>query len=150
MGAIVIIQDVTLSVLKEQEIKVKSAMIQEIHHRVKNNLQTISSLLWLQSQQAESPEAKAALKDAAGRIQSVATVHEFLSQDEENIIDIQVVCKRIVEEFIQGTLDPMKQIDLRLEGDGQFLLPGSAGDLVRADRERADPERGRARVRAQE
>src|SRR4029078_4673533 len=98
-------------------------MIQEIHHRVKNNLQTISSLLWLQSQHTQSPEAKAALKDAAGRIQSVAVVHECLSQDEDNIIDIQVVCKRIVQEFIQGTLDPMKDIDLRMEGEGQILLP---------------------------
>jgi two-component sensor histidine kinase len=123
VGAIIVIQDVTLDVRKEQELKVKSAMIQEIHHRVKNNLQTISSLLWLQSQHAVSPEAVSALKGAAGRIKSVAVVHEFLSQDEDNIINIQEVCKRIVQEFIQGTLDPMKRIDLRLEGEREFLLP---------------------------
>lgn len=123
VGAIIIIQDVTDEVRKEQELKVKSAMIQEIHHRVKNNLQTITALLRLQSRRVQSEEAAAALKEAVGRIMSVAVVHEFLSQDEDSVINIQDVCKRIVQEFVTGTLDPMKQIELRLEGEGQFLLP---------------------------
>jgi two-component sensor histidine kinase len=123
MGAIVIIQDVTDDVRKEQELKVKSAMIQEIHHRVKNNLQTITALLRLQARRVQSEEAANALKEAVGRIMSVAVVHEFLSQDESSVINIRDVCKRIVQEFVTGTLDPMKQIDLRLEAEGQFLLP---------------------------
>jgi two-component sensor histidine kinase len=121
-GAIIIIQDVTLDVRKEQELKVKSAMIQEIHHRVKNNLQTITALLRLQARRVKSEEAATALKEAVGRIMSVAVVHEFLSQDESSIINIQDVCKRIVQEFVNGTLDPMKKIELRLEGEGPFLL----------------------------
>jgi two-component sensor histidine kinase len=123
VGAIIVIQDVTLDVRKEQEIKVKSAMIQEIHHRVKNNLQTITALLRLQSRRVESEEAATALKEAVGRIMSVAVVHEFLSKDESSIINIQEVCKRITQEFVNGTLDPMKKIELKLEGEGQFLLP---------------------------
>ena len=123
VGAIVMIQDVTLDVRKEQELKVKSAMIQEIHHRVKNNLQTITALLRLQSRRVTSEEASTALKEAVGRIMSVAVVHEFLSQDESSIINIREVCKRIVQEFVTGTLDPMKQIELTLEAEGQFLLP---------------------------
>ena len=123
VGAIVIIQDITADVRREQELKVKSAMIQEIHHRVKNNLQTITALLRLQSRRVQSEEAATALKEAVGRIMSVAVVHEFLSQDESSIINIQDVCKRITQEFVNGTLDPMKKIDLRLEGEGQFLLP---------------------------
>jgi len=114
---------VTLDVRKEQELKVKSAMIQEIHHRVKNNLQTITALLRLQSRRVESEEATTALKEAGGRIMSVAVVHEFLSKDESSIINIQEVCKRIMQEFVQGTLDPMRKIELKLEGEGQFLLP---------------------------
>jgi two-component sensor histidine kinase len=123
VGAIIIIQDVTAEVRKEQELKVKSAMIQEIHHRVKNNLQTITALLRLQARRVESEEAATALKEAVGRIMTVAVVHEFLSQDESSVINIQDVCKRIVQEFVNGTLNPMKQIDLKLEGEGQFLLP---------------------------
>jgi two-component sensor histidine kinase len=123
VGAIIVIQDVTLDVRKEQELKVKSAMIQEIHHRVKNNLQTITALLRLQSRRVESEEAATALKEAVGRIMSVAVVHEFLSKDESSIINIQEVCKRITQEFVNGTLDPMKRIELKLEGEAHFLLP---------------------------
>ena len=122
-GAIIIIQDVTDQARKEQELKVKSAMIQEIHHRVKNNLQTITALLRLQARRSESPEVAAVLKEAIGRILSVAVVHEFLSKDESSIINIHEVCKRILNEVATGTLDPAKQIALRLEGDQQFLLP---------------------------
>jgi two-component sensor histidine kinase len=123
VGAIIVIQDVTLDVRRQQELKVKNAMIQEIHHRVKNNLQTITALLRLQARRAESEEAATALKEAVGRIMSVAVVHEFLSKDESSIINIQEVCKRIMQEFVNGTLDPMKTIELKLEGEGQFLLP---------------------------
>jgi len=123
VGAIIVIQDVTAEARREQELKVKSAMIQEIHHRVKNNLQTITALLRLQARRVESEEAATALKEAVGRIMSVAVVHEFLSQDEGSVINIQDVCKRIVHEFVTGTLDPMKKIELKLEGEGQFLLP---------------------------
>jgi two-component system, sensor histidine kinase PdtaS len=123
VGAIISIQDVTDQVRKEQELKVKSAMIQEIHHRVKNNLQTITALLRLQARRTNSPEVAAILNETIGRILSVAVVHEFLSKDESSIINIHEVCKRILHEVVNGTLDPAKDIKLRLEGDQQFLLP---------------------------
>jgi two-component sensor histidine kinase len=53
----------------------------------------------------------------------VAVVHEFLSKDESSIINIQEVCKRIMQEFVHGTLDPMKKIEVKLDAEGQFLLP---------------------------
>jgi two-component sensor histidine kinase len=123
VGAIIVIQDVTDDVRREQELKVKSAMIQEIHHRVKNNLQTITALLRLQARRATSEEAALALKEAVGRIMSVAVVHEFLTKDESSIINIHEVCNRIMEEFVHGTLDPEKDIKLKLEGESQFMLP---------------------------
>jgi two-component sensor histidine kinase len=122
-GAIVIIEDVTDEVRKEQELKIKSAMIQEIHHRVKNNLNTIASLLRLQSRRAQTEEAAAELKLAVNRILSIGVVHEFLSKDEKAVINIHEVCNRMLGEVTQGTLDPNKQITLRLEGTKQFYLP---------------------------
>ena len=59
----------------------KDATIREIHHRVKNNLQTISSLLRLQGRRLSSPEAKAALEESVRRIRSIALVHETLSHE---------------------------------------------------------------------
>ena len=122
-GAIDFLQDVTDEVRKEQELRIKSAMIQEIHHRVKNNLQTIAALLRLQARQAKSEEVAEQLRQTVNRIVSIAVVHEFLSKDEQAVINIHEVGNRIVEEVTHGTLDPAKRIELRLEGTRQFCLP---------------------------
>lgn len=122
-GAMIVIQDVTDEVRKEQELRVKSAMIQEIHHRVKNNLQTISALLRMQARRTDSPEVAEILKQTVSRIISVAVVHEFLSKDEASIINIHEVTNRILQEVAHGTLDPTKRIKLNIEGVKQFLLP---------------------------
>src|SRR5829696_4633209 len=57
-GALIAIQDITDDVRKEQELTIKSAMIREIHHRVKNNLQTIASLLRLQARRSDKEVAE--------------------------------------------------------------------------------------------
>jgi two-component sensor histidine kinase len=122
-GAIIVIQDVTDEVRKEQELKIKSAMIQEIHHRVKNNLQTIAALLRLQAREASSGEVAEQLGQTVSRILSIAVVHEFLSKDERAVINIHEVGNRILDEVTHGTLDPAKRVQLRLEGSKQFRLP---------------------------
>jgi two-component sensor histidine kinase len=122
-GAIVAIQDITEETRKEQELKIKSAMIQEIHHRVKNNLQTIAALLRLQARRTDSDDVSALLQESINRILSVAVVHEFLSKDETSAINIHEVCKRILGEVTRGTLDPAKRIALKLEGEKLFMLP---------------------------
>ena len=65
--------------LKDEELRVKAAVIREIHHRVKNNLQTIASLLRLEQRRAASEETKVVLRDSINRISSIALVHEYLS-----------------------------------------------------------------------
>jgi two-component system, sensor histidine kinase PdtaS len=122
-GAIVMISDITDEIRKEQELKIKSAMIHEIHHRVKNNLQTIAGLLRMQARRSESPEVSEQLEQTVNRILSIAVVHEFLSKDEQSIINIHEVCNRILDEVKHGTLDPGKRIELLLEGSQQFSLP---------------------------
>jgi two-component sensor histidine kinase len=122
-GAIIVIQDITDEVRKEQELKIKSAMIQEIHHRVKNNLQTIAALLRLQARKSTSSEVAEQLRQTVSRILSIAVVHEFLSQDELAVINIHEVSNRILDEVTHGTLDPEKRVQLRLEGAKQFRLP---------------------------
>jgi two-component sensor histidine kinase len=115
-GVLVVIRDVTEERRKEQELRIKSAMIQEIHHRVKNNLQTIASLLRLQARRTGSPEVGDMLRETINRIMSIAVVHEFLSHDESSIIDVKEVCQRILAEVQQGILDPEKQVRFSVEG----------------------------------
>ncbi len=89
---IMIINDLTEIKNKDDEIISKSVAIREIHHRVKNNLQTIASLLRLQSRNCIGDEAKLALLESGNRILSIATTHELLSkQIEDNISIIEVL-----------------------------------------------------------
>ncbi|MBV9174929.1 MAG: histidine kinase N-terminal domain-containing protein [Chloroflexi bacterium] len=122
-GAIVAIQDVTDELQKEQELKIKTAMIQEIHHRVKNNLQTIAALLRLQARRTGNPEVSDQLRESIGRILSIAVVHEFLSHEETSVINIHEVSNRILAEVRNGVLDHSHPINLQLEGTRTFNLP---------------------------
>ena len=102
---IVILSDVTEIRKKDKELKIKSAVIQEIHHRVKNNLQTIASLLRLQARRSNSMEVKEALKESVNRILSISVVHEFLSQQGDENIDVMEVTKNILQLIQQNMLD---------------------------------------------
>jgi two-component system, sensor histidine kinase PdtaS len=122
-GAVVAIQDVTDELQNEQELKIKTAMIQEIHHRVKNNLQTIAALLRLQARRTQNTEVADQLRESVGRIISIAVVHEFLSHEENSVINIHEVSNRILAEVRNGVLDRSRPINLSLEGTRSFLLP---------------------------
>jgi two-component sensor histidine kinase len=123
VGAVVAIQDVTDELQNEQELKIKTAMIQEIHHRVKNNLQTIAALLRLQARRTGNPEVAEQLRESVGRIISIAVVHEFLSHEENSVINIHEVSNRILAEVRNGVLDRSRPVSLSLEGTRSFLLP---------------------------
>jgi two-component sensor histidine kinase len=85
MGAVLLCRDVTEVRRRERDLITKDATIREIHHRVKNNLQTVAALLRLQARRMNVPEAKEALEEAMRRVATIALVHESLSQtlDEE-------------------------------------------------------------------
>ncbi|NIR25982.1 MAG: sensor histidine kinase, partial [Gammaproteobacteria bacterium] len=68
VGVLMVLRDITEERRQEQEIRVKNAMIQEIHHRVKNNLQTIAALLRIQARRMTDKTAETALKDATNRV----------------------------------------------------------------------------------
>ena len=90
-GAIVLCRDVSDLRSKERELITKDATIREIHHRVKNNLQTVAALLRMQARRIESPEAKLALNDAMSRVAAIAIVHETLSQAFDEVVDFDRV-----------------------------------------------------------
>ncbi len=154
-GAIVAIEDVTDELQKEQELKIKAAMIQEIHHRVKNNLQTIAALLRLQARRSDDPRVTEMLRETIGRILSIAVVHEFLSQEETTAINIHEVCNRILSEVRNGVLDSSSTVNLVLEGSRTFTLPAQqatscaliVNELVQNAVEHAFADRGAGTIR---
>ncbi|HVU60916.1 MAG TPA: histidine kinase N-terminal domain-containing protein [Mycobacteriales bacterium] len=79
IGALVLVHDVTELRRRERALIGKDATIREIHHRVKNNLQTVAALLRLQARRLAAPEARTALEESVRRVSSIAVVHETLS-----------------------------------------------------------------------
>jgi two-component sensor histidine kinase len=120
-GVVITIHDATETRRQDQEIRVKNAMIQEVHHRVKNNLQTIAGLIRMQARRVKSSEAKVVLDETLNRILSVAVIHEFLSNENTNAINIKEVSYRIISQFQQGMLSPDQHIRLELAGDSIHL-----------------------------
>ncbi|MHB1487414.1 MAG: sensor histidine kinase [Acidimicrobiales bacterium] len=80
-GGLVVMRDVTDLRRRDRLLVSKDATIREVHHRVKNNLQTISSLLSLQARRLGPGEGRTALREAERRIRSIAVVHEILSRE---------------------------------------------------------------------
>ena len=128
IGAIVLLQNVTELRRRERELVTKDATIREIHHRVKNNLQTVSALLRLQSRRIEDPAASAALNEAVRRIASIALVHETLSSSAEASVAFDDVLDRLVAHALD--LSPrMGQLQIARRGELGALDPRIATPL---------------------
>ncbi|MCS0500246.1 sensor histidine kinase [Protaetiibacter mangrovi] len=96
VGAIVLVRDVTESRHQEQELITKDATIREIHHRVKNNLQTVASLLRIQSRRTHNDVARDALTQAMRRVTAIAVVHDTLSEGLSQNVDFDDVFDRVL------------------------------------------------------
>ncbi|MGO3147235.1 MAG: sensor histidine kinase [Leucobacter sp.] len=96
VGGIVLSRDVSDLRQQAQELITKDATIREIHHRVKNNLQTVASLLRVQARRARSEEAKQVLGQAMRRVAAIAVVHDTLSTGLAQIVDFDVVFERVL------------------------------------------------------
>ena len=117
-GGVLLVRDVTDLRKRDRLLISKDATIREIHHRVKNNLQTISSLLRLQARRLENAEAKAAVSESVRRIRTIALVHESLSRepgDDVTFIEIVRPLLRLAEESLQS---PDRPVHFTLSGDG--------------------------------
>ena len=95
IGALVLVRDVTDLRRRDRELVTKDATIREIHHRVKNNLQTVAALLRLQARRIEGPEGRQALEEAVRRVGSIAIVHETLSQAFDDFVEFDDVADRL-------------------------------------------------------
>lgn len=95
-GAVVLIRDVTEVKRRDLALISKDATIREIHHRVKNNLQSVSALLRLQARRTGNPEARLALSEAVRRVASIALVHEMLSGSVDEEVDLDEIVDRLV------------------------------------------------------
>lgn len=91
-----IMKDISDQKAKESRIISELVAIQEIHHRVKNNLQTVISLLRLQARRTESLEGKKVLNESVNRVLSIAATHELLSKQKEDDVQLKMVLDAII------------------------------------------------------
>ena len=129
-GAVVLLRDVTELRRRERQLVSKEATIREIHHRVKNNLQTVAALLRLQGRRLEVPAAREALDDAVRRVGSIALVHETLSQSFDETVAFDDVADRLLRSILDVSGDEDRG---RITGErvGSFGdVPGEAATAL--------------------
>ena len=147
LGGLLLIREVTELRRHERLLLYKDATIREIHHRVKNNLQTVASLLRLQSRRLGSPEASEALSESVRRISSIALVHETLSQDARQRVPFDRIAQRVADMLSVGLTNPDVPIHVRVEGtvgelDAEIATPLALvlSELIQNSLEHAYPD----------
>jgi len=128
-GALSTIADVTHLHSGKWMVSGRSAALQEIHHRVKNNLQTISSLLRMQVRRETSEAARASLRTAVGRVQSVAFVHEALSLDGAEEIDLNALASTLADAALHDDQRLRGRIAATVVGP-RLLIPAARATQV--------------------
>ena len=95
-GAAVLVRDVTEVKRRDRALLSKDATIREIHHRVKNNLQTVAALLRLQARRTDNTQGREALLESVRRVAAIAQVHEALSISVDEEVNLDEVIDRIL------------------------------------------------------
>ena len=116
-GALLLSRDITDLRRRDRLLLSKDATIREVHHRVKNNLQTISSLLRLQARRLAPAEGRVALAEAERRIRSIALVHEILSRDPAEQAAFNEIVEPLVRMAQEGVLNPDRPVTFTVHGD---------------------------------
>jgi two-component system, sensor histidine kinase PdtaS len=129
IGALVLVRDVTEVRRRERQLLTKDATIREIHHRVKNNLQTVAALLRLQARRVELPQARTALEESVRRVASIALVHETLSMSSDEAVEFDGIVDRVAAAATEVAA-PESRVRLRREGTFGVLPAEIATPLV--------------------
>jgi len=127
-GAVAMLRDVSELRHHDRLLLSKDATIREIHHRVKNNLQTVSSLLQLQARRLGSAEAKTAVESSVRRVSSIAMVHEHLALDTTSELDFDEIVGPLVRLVEDGLAPAERPLKIQVEGavgeiDGETAMP---------------------------
>ena len=122
-GALLLVNDITEEREAETEIKIKTAMIKEVHHRLKNNLQLLISIMRMQSRRAQTEEAKTLLQEAMNRLRSMAVLHDFLSYGEGETLNLTDILSQIAAQTQMSMVAPHRQIRIRFTHADDIILP---------------------------
>ena len=114
----------------QRGLATKSILLSELHHRVKNNLQTVASLLSLGLRHATAPEARKVLEESRTRVQSIAAVHDLLSQGDVGLTTVADVARKVAEIAELQTGTPNRRVRITVEGERIALATQQATTLA--------------------
>ena len=120
IGALVLVRDITDVRRRDRQLSTMDTTIREIHHRVKNNLQTVAALLRLQARRSTAPEARAALEESVRRVSSIALVHETLSQALEDAVAFDEIADKVMA-MVGDVASPERAVVTRRTGSAGLL-----------------------------
>jgi two-component sensor histidine kinase len=112
--------------LAQDEADARTTMMRELHHRIKNNLQTITDLLSLELARGRGRGAEESLRDSVARIKSIAAAHDLLSIEQVSTTDITELARRVAESVRVGLVRPEQAITVKVTGLPIFLPSKSA------------------------
>ena len=122
----------TALAIENANLVVRSAVIREMHHRVKNNLQTIAMLLRLQLRDGREVSGREVLTETINRVLSIAAVHEILSVEGFRLINLRQLLERVADSVTHGMTRPGVSIDVSVRGDDIYLASQQATSLALA------------------
>ena len=141
----------TALAIENARLAISTAVVREMHHRVKNNLQTVAMVLRLQMHADSDPRTRSILGDAMTRILSIAAVHETLSERGLELVDVKQVLERVAGHV--AALAPDRRIGVAVQGDSLTLpsrvatwLALATSELLQNAFKHAFPERAEGRV----
>lgn len=115
--------------IENAKLMVRSAIIQEMHHRVKNSLQTVASLLRLQMHRPGESTMAELLRESINRITSISAVHDLLSKEELDEVNLRQVAETILMLTGRSLIRPGQRVELRVRGE-DISLPSSKASSV--------------------
>jgi two-component sensor histidine kinase len=116
--AAIAIENARLYEESQRALAIKSALLQEMHHRVRNNLQTISALLAMQLRRVEPHSQGArALRESAARIQSIAAIHNLLSREDVGVTTVSAIARQVVDSAQATLVNHERPVKFHVMGD---------------------------------
>ena len=128
-AVMVLVRDVSDLRRLNRVVLSKEAAVREVHHRVKNNLQTISSLLRLQARRSVERETRTALLEAERRVRSIAVVHEVLSREPGEDVSFDEIVRSLVL-LVEDTVLALHPVEIVVSGELGVLATDVATPLA--------------------
>ena len=111
----------TALAIENAQLVTNTAVLREMHHRIKNNLQTIVMLMELQINDASQLTTQQVLETNIHRVRSIATVHEILSERGFKLVDVKEVLERIAHSTAVNLVDPNQTVSIQVMGESIAL-----------------------------